>query len=256
MKQLSIFLVLFCALSAQLVLSGQLSDRMRVKVRQLQSESSIPAPPGQVPIPPPPGAPGSEGGSLSATQLQGSSECGGACSGNIFQWGDRHHHHHHGEQGAFSGMTDVNDDESSSMSIKDALQPIEQWIKAFKKRAKSGGDLTAAAKVIVEPLIDKLKKNQKAAEEKLEESNREILHHVEAQATAHILKMLKAKKIDDDKSEQSASRAAKKEEAREESAEHESMRKFSEAVESAAHELSSPTSSSIVDHVKSELGKL
>jgi len=264
MKLTAILLVLFCTLSAQVVLSNQLSQRMLVKVRQVPSSTSTSLSAAHLAtesaahlamesahLATESAAAPSEASEIPATHLQSQAgnECSGSCSGNAIQWSDsigsssHGSHHHHENQ----------DDNEPVMNIHEALGPIEHWIKAFKKRTKGdGGDLTGAAKAIVEPLIEKLKRNQKAAEDKLEQSNHELLERVQHEVTDHVLKLLKAKKIDDDHQEQSATREAKKEEAREESAEHESMRKLSEAVESASAE----TSKSIINHVKSELSKV
>jgi len=81
-------------------------------------------------------------------------------------------------------------------TVDDALKPVEDWIKDFKKRTsgagKGGNEVYRAAKAIVAPLIHKLHRQMKNAEEKLRDSNRAILSHVEQATIDHVYKLLKA----------------------------------------------------------------
>jgi len=96
----------------------------------------------------------------------------------------------------------------SGVSVDDAVKPVDEWIKDFRKRMGDGGDLYAAARATVKPLITKLKRTQERAEERLVESNRAILRHVEEQTTQHIYSLLKADRVrtveDEQKEEQAA----------------------------------------------------
>jgi len=85
---------------------------------------------------------------------------------------------------------------SSGPNVDEAVKPIDEWIKDFKKRTGSGADLYVAARATVKPLIEKLRRNQKAAQQRLRESNEAILKHVEDAATQHIYALLK---VDQDK---------------------------------------------------------
>jgi len=81
----------------------------------------------------------------------------------------------------------------SQTTIEDAVAPVDQWLKDFKKRSLGdGSDLYAAAKATVKPLLQKLHRSQKRAQEKLAESNQAILAHVEEVTTAHVYALLKA----------------------------------------------------------------
>lgn len=77
-------------------------------------------------------------------------------------------------------------------NIMDALRPIEDWIATMKRRVGAGGDLYNAAEATVRPLIEKLKRVQKATEEKIEQSNDAIIQHVEEATTNHIYNLLRA----------------------------------------------------------------
>jgi hypothetical protein len=82
------------------------------------------------------------------------------------------------------------------VSVDDAIKPVDDWLKDFKKRAMGGGgeNLYAAAKNTVAPLIKKLKMTMKRAQEKLADSNKAILKHVEETTVNHIYQLLKADK--------------------------------------------------------------
>jgi hypothetical protein len=79
-------------------------------------------------------------------------------------------------------------------SIDEAVRPIDDWIKDFRKRTGDSSDLYTAAKATVKPLIDKLRRNQRRAQDRLRESNEGILKHVEDAATQHIYALLKVDK--------------------------------------------------------------
>jgi len=113
-----------------------------------------------------------------------------------------------------------------SMSIDDAISPVNQWIKDFQKKAGDASDLLSAAKATVAPLINKLKRTQQIAVERLEESNEQILQRVEESATEHIYNLLKAQKITDDKAEQSEARKLRREELKEEASAQDALRKL------------------------------
>jgi len=95
--------------------------------------------------------------------------------------------------------------QNGPMNIEDALAPIDDWLKDFKKRtmgAEGAGDLYAAAKATVKPLIDKLKQNQNSAVQRLIESNQSILTHVEDAAVQHVYALLKVDREKMDAQEQ------------------------------------------------------
>jgi len=78
-------------------------------------------------------------------------------------------------------------------SVEDAIKPVDEWIKDFKKRTMGdGSDLYAAAKATVRPLLNKLRRSQHKAQTKLHESNDAILRHVEEVTTQHVYTLLKA----------------------------------------------------------------
>jgi len=85
------------------------------------------------------------------------------------------------------------------MSVDDAIRPVDEWIKDFRKRVTGdGSDMWQAAKATVRPLIQKLLRTQQRAQERLEESNRAIIRHVEEQTTQHIYNLLRADKMQTD----------------------------------------------------------
>lgn len=99
----------------------------------------------------------------------------------------------------------------SSVNVDDAIRPVDEWIKDFKKRTGGIGsnDLYAAAKATVAPLLAKLRRNQKEALERLRDSNESILRHVEEATTQHIYQLLKTdkdKQSDEDKKEELANK--------------------------------------------------
>jgi len=78
-------------------------------------------------------------------------------------------------------------------SVDDAVKPVDEWIKDFKKRTMGdGSDLYGAAKATVRPLLNKLRRSQKKAQLKLQESNDAIIRHVEEVTTQHVYTLLKA----------------------------------------------------------------
>jgi len=89
-------------------------------------------------------------------------------------------------------------------SVDDAIKPVDEWLKDFKHRTMggSGENLYAAAKNTVGPLVKKLKMTMKKAQEKLKDSNRAILRHVEEVTVDHVYKLLKADKARQQASEQ------------------------------------------------------
>jgi len=111
--------------------------------------------------------------------------------------------------GAGSGNSIVDGSGSSAPSVDDAVKPIEEWIRDFRRRTDSGADLYIAAKATVKPLIDKLRRNQHAAQTRLHESNDAILQHVEDAATQHIYALLKVDRAKMDDQERKESMATK-----------------------------------------------
>jgi len=93
---------------------------------------------------------------------------------------------------------------NNGISIDDAIKPVDEWLKDFKKRAMGGGgeNLYAAARNTVAPLVKKLKQTMARAQEKLKDSNRAILRHVEEATVTHIYNLLKADKARQQQSEQ------------------------------------------------------
>jgi len=100
---------------------------------------------------------------------------------------------------------------SAPMNVEDALAPVADWIKDFKRRTSGAGanDLYAAARATVAPLINQLKKNQAAALQQLTESNEAILRHVEDATTQHIFALLKVDREKQQQEEAAQSLAAK-----------------------------------------------
>jgi len=85
---------------------------------------------------------------------------------------------------------------ASGASVDDAIKPVDEWLKDFKQRTMggTGENLYAAAKNTVSPLIKKLKMSMHRAQEKLKDSNKAILRHVEEVTVDHVYKLLKADK--------------------------------------------------------------
>lgn len=197
----------------------------------------------------------SEAGSLesiAATKLQGENSCesSSSCSGAI-QWGN--------VGSSSSSNSNSNDD---LPAVDDVVGPIASWIKAFKKRIGGGDDLAGTAKALVQPLIQKLKKNQALAQEKLEQSNEAILDSVERSVTEHVLKLLKAEKITEVKAEQSELKKEKAEAVRDEQSERElahensAVERLSSQLSKSIEELSqNPGSKNILEHLSQELSK-
>ena len=93
--------------------------------------------------------------------------------------------------------------------INEAVAPIDEWIKGMKKQIGVGSNLYTAAKATVKPLIQKLKRTQKRAMERLAASNRAILEHVQEAATNHVYKLLKASQTKADTADRLAKREDK-----------------------------------------------
>jgi len=113
-------------------------------------------------------------------------------------------------------------------SVKDAVQPIEDWIKDFKARTggSNSGDMMKAAKMVIHPLIVKLKRSQHEALEKLEESDAEIVRSVEEKATEHVYNLLRAENISQKKEDASEQRKQKLADVKAEAAEKEKEAKM------------------------------
>jgi len=209
------------------------------------------AAPGSVPV-------SSEAGSvesIAATKLVGSeSGCESSCNGAAIQWGS---------VGSSSSSSSTNSGSDDLPPLDEVVGPIAAWIKAFKKRIGGGDDLAGTAKALVKPLIDKLKRNQQNAQDKLEQSNEAILDSVERSVTDHVLKLLKAEKITDQRAEQSEAKQAREEAVRDEQSEHElrhtessEMEKLSSQISKSISELSqNPQSKSVLEHISQELSK-
>jgi len=118
--------------------------------------------------------------------------------------------------------------EGEGPSVKDAVQPIEDWIKDFKSRTggSNSGDLMKAAKMVIHPLVVKLKRSQHDALEKLEESDSEIVRRVEEQATEHVYNLLRAEHISQTKQDAADQRKQKLEEVKAEAADKEKEAKM------------------------------
>jgi len=108
----------------------------------------------------------------------------------------------------------------SGITVKDAVQPIEDWIKDFKSRTggSNNGDMIKAAKMVVHPLLVKLKRTQREALEKLEESDAEIARNVEEKAVEHVYNMLRSENISQKKQEAVQAKKEKIAEAKSEAA--------------------------------------
>jgi len=147
--------------------------------------------------------------------------------------------------------------DSAGMNVDDAVKPIDEWIKDFKKRTGDSTDLYAAAKSTVKPLIDKLKRNQRAAQERLRESNKAILTHVEDAATQHIYALLKVDKAKMEQKEAQESLANKVLEAKSREKqmkeEHAAVlglgSESAAAIESALKSAGMKPSKTVVDHI-------
>jgi hypothetical protein len=132
--------------------------------------------------------------------------------------------------------------EDDGLTIDDAVRPVDEWITDFKHRTADSTDILPAAKATVRPLIDRLKRNQQQAVQKLIDSNEEILMHVEESVTEHVYNLLKAQHIADDKQAQSEAVAAKLEEAQ--AAVADSQMRASVVAEHSEHSGSASSSSS------------
>jgi len=156
-----------------------------------------------------------------------------------------------------NGLGDSGDSGAGGMSVDDAVKPIEDWMKDFKRRTGDATDLYAAAKVTVKPLIDKLKRNQRNAQERLRESNEAILKHVEDAATQHIYALLKIDKEKMQAQEHKEELANKvldaKQKERQLKEEHAAVlglgSEHSKAIESALKSAGVKPSKTVVDHI-------
>lgn len=101
----------------------------------------------------------------------------------------------------------------SASSVNDAVQPVADWLKAFKKRTEGSGDLASAAEAMAKPIVDNLKMKQQAMIEKLQASNQEILTHVSQSVTEHALKLLRSDSIAAEAQEKKEEKAEAKVEA-------------------------------------------
>jgi len=160
--------------------------------------------------------------------------------------------------GAGSGNSVVDSgSQSSGPSVDDAVKPIAEWIKDFKHRTDSGADLYVAAKSTVKPLIDKLRRNQKSAQERLHDSNEAILKHVEDAATQHVYALLKVDraKMDDQEHKESLANKILDAKAQEKimKEEHAAMlgvgSESAAAIESAIKAAGLKPSKTVVDHI-------
>jgi len=135
---------------------------------------------------------------------------------------------HEGHESGCHGGCGNGNGEGDGLSVKDAVQPIEEWIKDFKTRTggSGSGDLMKAAKMVIHPLIVKLKRSQHDAMEKLEESDSEIVRHVEEQATEHVYNLLRAEHISQSKQDAAEQRKQKLEEVKAEAADKEKEAKM------------------------------
>jgi len=147
-------------------------------------------------------------GNFPATRLEGHEGSAAGCQGGC---------------GAGAGAG-----EGDGLSVKDAVQPIEDWIKDFKTRTggSDSGDMMKAAKMVIHPLIVKLKRSQHDALEKLEESDSEIVRRVEEQATEHVYNLLRAQHISQSKEDAAEQRKQKLEEVKAEAADKEKEAKM------------------------------
>jgi len=94
------------------------------------------------------------------------------------------------------------------VNVDDAMRPVDDWIKDFKRRTVGdGNDLYQAAKATVRPLLSKLKRNMARAQERLVESNRAILRHVEESTINHVYALLKVDRTKMAAEEQAEQRA-------------------------------------------------
>jgi len=129
----------------------------------------------------------------------------------------------HSESSGCRSFANCQNGAGEGTSVKDVVQPIEDWIKDFKTRTSgsNSNDLMASAKTVIHPLIKKLKRSQREALEKLEESDAEIVRHVEEQATEHVYNLLRAENISAKKQDAATERKEKIAEVKAEAAEKE-----------------------------------
>lgn len=157
-------------------------------------------------------------GSLPATRLQGSVSFSGSSSGSMSDslsgsgsgsGSDCQSANPCNSPTSFGG-SGGGQEQNPAAAVDDAIKPVEDWLKDFKKRTMGeGNDLYRAAKAVVKPLLKKLKKSQKRALERLVESNEAILRHVEEASTNHIYTLLRADQAKDKDAERKAEQAHK-----------------------------------------------
>jgi len=153
------------------------------------------------------------------------------------------------------------DGNNNGVSVDEAVRPVDDWIKDFKRRAGDSSDLYAAAKATVKPLIDKLKRNQHRAQERLRESNEAILKHVEDAATQHIYALLKVdkSKMEQQEAQESLANRVLEAKAREKAMKEEHAAvlglgsESAAAIESALKSAGMKPSKTVVDHIASIL---
>jgi hypothetical protein len=136
-----------------------------------------------------------------------------------------------------------------TMSFDEAISPLDDWLKDFRKRMGAGDDLYSAAKATVQPLVARLRASQEAAEEKLRQSNAAILEHVEEATTEHVYQLLRSQKKASDRDEVAREQAETQTEA-----EQSAKEAAEEAKLSAETETEETSGGSVLDHVN-ELGK-
>jgi len=186
--------VVLCALAFQLAASENVVARLKAEIEQAGSTSAMPLV--------------SSGSSAIVQTLSSVSSSGmlPASSGSVASAGS-----------SCGSDPCVGSGQDASLNVNDALRPVEDWIKDFKRKTMGagGGDLYAAARATVAPLISKLRKNQQAALDQLRESNDAILRHVEDATTQHVYNLLKSDHDKQSKAEEAQSRAAQAKDASE-----------------------------------------
>jgi len=107
------------------------------------------------------------------------------------------------------GCEDCNKKDTGA-AVDEAVAPVSDWLKAFRKRTGNTGDLYQIAEASVKPLVDRLSNQQQLAVEKLQRSNDAILQHVRQTATEHIYELLQNSKAKEDKEEATEKAVEKK----------------------------------------------
>lgn len=106
----------------------------------------------------------------------------------------------------------------------EVVQPIDDWIKEFKRRT-GGGSLYETARSTVRPLIDRLKRTQQRAQEEINRSNREILDRVEESTVNHVYNLLRATRSKQEKTSKDEEKKAQIAEIKDEIAQRQEMLK-------------------------------